>query len=63
MDVQDQRPAAQLRGVFRTVVLEATVHQDSTDTKSSVHHLWPKGPRPSKAPGPRKTGVTETEVV
>eukprot|EP00975_Prorocentrum_lima_P011993 2546896-Prorocentrum_lima.AAC.1 len=43
MDVQDQRPAAQLRGVFRTVVLEARVHQASTgssQTEPYIHRIW-----------------------
>eukprot|EP00975_Prorocentrum_lima_P035933 7556531-Prorocentrum_lima.AAC.1 len=48
MDVQDPGLAAQLTGVFRTVVLVGIVHQDSTDTKSAVHHFGPRAKNPSK---------------
>eukprot|EP00975_Prorocentrum_lima_P044841 9391481-Prorocentrum_lima.AAC.1 len=49
MDVQDQCPAAQLRGVLRTIVLEAIVHQASAG--SSQYTIF--GSR-LKAQGPER---------
>eukprot|EP00975_Prorocentrum_lima_P048735 10196437-Prorocentrum_lima.AAC.1 len=46
MDVQQHRPAAQLRGLFRTVVLLKSVHHVSTgssQTEPHIHHLWFNG--------------------
>eukprot|EP00975_Prorocentrum_lima_P027158 5709206-Prorocentrum_lima.AAC.1 len=46
MYVQRHRPAAQLRGVCRTVVRLTMVRQvgtGSSQTEPCVHHLWLKG--------------------
>eukprot|EP00975_Prorocentrum_lima_P062096 12883750-Prorocentrum_lima.AAC.1 len=50
MDVQNPDPAAQLRGLFRAVVLEAIVHQAITGSSQTecVHHLWLKAQGPDR---------------
>eukprot|EP00975_Prorocentrum_lima_P004979 1084282-Prorocentrum_lima.AAC.1 len=46
MDVQEHRPVAQSRGVFRTVVLEDNCAlwsaAGSAQTEPSIHYLWLK---------------------
>eukprot|EP00975_Prorocentrum_lima_P014488 3073848-Prorocentrum_lima.AAC.1 len=53
MDVPDQCPAAQLRGVFRIVVLEAIVHQAGTGTslECALQPGKPGGSQPSPEVG------------
>eukprot|EP00975_Prorocentrum_lima_P020747 4364431-Prorocentrum_lima.AAC.1 len=53
MDVQHHRPAAQLRGLFRTVVLQDNCASGQAQTEPYVQRLWLKG-RSSKAPRTRE---------